>query len=162
MIHQATFGAGCFWGIEQAFCKLKGTTTCVGFMGGSTKNPSYHDAPRGGHTEVIHIEYDPKIISFHELLKLFWTCHDPTQQKKIQYQSVIFYHTDRQQTEAIESKLKQEKNRGDGLATQILPAKTFYKAEAYHQRYLEKRSIPNMVEKVKNFALGDKSKREEP
>jgi len=151
-IDTATFGAGCFWGVEAVFRKSKGVlTTTVGFMGGNLKNPSYKDVctDKTGHAEVVQIEYDPKVISYEELLGIFWDIHDPTTVNRqgpdigSQYRSVIFYHNAEQEKIARAAKEKLEKSRRfKGLiATEIVPAKEFYKAEEYHQRYYEKQGI---------------------
>ncbi len=145
----ATFGAGCFWGVEAAFIKVKGVvSTKVGYMGGNLDNPTYEDVctDRTGHTEVVEVKYDPKKISYEELLDVFWNIHDPTQLNRqgpdtgSQYRSVIFYYDDFQRKKAEESKLKLEnigkfKNK---IVTSIEPAKNFWQAEEYHQKYFEK------------------------
>jgi peptide methionine sulfoxide reductase msrA/msrB len=151
-IDTATFGAGCFWGVEAAFRKAKGVlNTTVGFMGGHFKNPSYKDvcSDETGHAEIVQIEYDPKVISYEELLDIFWDIHDPTTINRqgpdvgSQYRSVIFYYNAGQETIARASREKLNKSgkfKGS-IATEIVPAKEFYKAEEYHQRYYEKQGI---------------------
>ena len=145
----ATFGAGCFWGVEAAFQKIKGVNnTSVGYMGGHLENPSYEDVctDKTGHTEVVHIEYDPSIVSYEKLLDLFWKIHDPTQLNRqgpdigSQYKSVIFYHNENQKQLAQRSKQNQEKlgNYDKPIVTEINEAKKFYKAEEYHQNYYKK------------------------
>ena len=143
-LEKATFGAGCFWHIEEEFKKLKGVVlTSVGFMGGDFKNPSYKDVCTGktGHAEVVHLEYDPKIISYEKLIEVFWNIHDPTTLNRqgpdigTQYRSVIFFHNEEQEKTANASKINLEKNK---VVTEIKPAKEFYKAEEYHQQYFEK------------------------
>ncbi len=142
----ATFGAGCFWGVEAAFRKLPGVVdTRVGYAGGHTKNPSYEEVCSGltGHTEVAEVTYDPKRISYDELLAVFWAYHDPTERQKAQYRSVIFYHTPEQREVAEKSK---QKLAASGkykrpIVTEILPAPTFYPAEDYHQHYSEKHGL---------------------
>ena len=137
---KATFGAGCFWKPEEVFGKVKGViSTAVGYMGGKTDNPSYGQVCGGstGHAEVVQIEFDPKIISYKELLDIFWKIHDPSQLNRQgpdvgeQYRSVIFYHNQEQKKLAEESKPK-------NAFTQIVPAKKFWRAEEYHQKYMEK------------------------
>ena len=147
---QASFGAGCFWGVEAAFRELPGVReTAVGYQGGDLKNPTYEDVCSGrtGHAEVVHVEYDPADTSYEKLLELFWAEHDPTTPNRqgpdvgTQYRSVIFYYTPAQKEAAEASKAKLEKNGHfrRPIVTQILPAPDFYRAEEYHQRYLEKR-----------------------
>lgn len=149
---KATFGAGCFWGVEAAFRKVKGVTdTAVGYMGGTLDNPTYPDVCSGntGHVEVVQIEYDPSQVCYEELLSVFWNMHDPTQLNRqgpdvgSQYRSVIFYHTPEQKAAAEESKARlQESGRYDRpVVTEIIPASTFWRAEEYHQRYLEKHGL---------------------
>jgi len=149
-MEKATFAAGCFWGVEETFRQLSGVVdTAVGFMGGSTANPSYREVCGGrtGHAEVVHLEYDPSRISYDALLDAFWSCHDPTTLNRQgpdvgdQYRSAIFYHTPAQEAAAHASKDRVE---GAGrfrrpIVTAIEPASTFWRAEEYHQRYLEKR-----------------------
>lgn len=146
----ATFAAGCFWSVEEAFREVKGVLkTTVGYTGGTTKNPSYEQvcSDRTGHAEAVEIEFNTNIISYEQLLDLFWNCHDPTQMNRqgpdegTQYRSAIFYHSDEQKKVAIISKQKLEKSGiwNASIATEIVPAGTFYHAEDYHQQYLEKR-----------------------
>lgn len=151
-VETATFGAGCFWGVESAFSKVKGVlNTTVGFMGGNLKNPSYKDVctDKTGHAEVVQIEYDPKVISYEELLDIFWDIHDPTTINRqgpdigSQYRSVVFYHNAEQEkiARALKEKLEKSGKFKGLIATEIVPAKEFYKAEEYHQRYYEKQGI---------------------
>jgi peptide-methionine (S)-S-oxide reductase len=152
-LQKATFGAGCFWGVEAEFRQLpKGVvSTAVGYEGGSMKNPTYRDVctDRTGHAEAVEVEYDPEEISYEDLLKVFWENHDPTTLNRqgpdvgTQYRSVIFYHTPEQQAAALASKEKLEKSGKyrRPLVTEIVPATTFYRAEDYHQQYLEKRGL---------------------
>jgi len=142
----ATFGAGCFWGVEAAYQKINGVIkTIVGYMGGTTKNPSYEDVctDKTGHAEVVQVQFNNKIVKYEELLDVFWKIHDPTQLNRqgfdigTQYQSVIFYHNEKQKILAEKSKNKQEKSKKQ-IVTEIVPAKEFYKAEEYHQNYLKK------------------------
>jgi peptide-methionine (S)-S-oxide reductase len=146
----ATFGAGCFWGVESEFRALKGVTaTWVGYMGGKTKDPTYKDVctDATGHAEVVHVEYDPKEIGYDQLLEVFWNGHNPTTMNRqgpdvgTQYRSVIFYHSDAQRLAAEKSKkeLETSKKWKNPIVTSIEPAKMFYAAEDYHQQYLEKR-----------------------
>lgn len=139
----ATFGAGCFWGVEQAFRETPGVVaTAAGYTGGTAPHPSYEQVCGGrtGHTEAVHVEYDPAQVSYEDLLKVFWTIHDPTWHSKTQYKSVLYYHTPEQQAAAEASKRAQEQA-GKRIETEILPAQTFYLAEDYHQQYYEKRGI---------------------
>jgi peptide-methionine (S)-S-oxide reductase len=149
---KATFGAGCFWGVEAAFRQLMGVTdTAVGYSGGTFKDPTYKDVCSGrtGHAEVVHVEYDPSQVSYEQLLDVFWENHDPTQVNRqgpdvgTQYRSVIFFYTPEQEAAARASK---ERLQSSGryrrpIATEILPAGEFHRAEEYHQRYLEKRGL---------------------
>jgi len=147
---QASFGAGCFWGVEAAFRELPGVReTAVGYQGGMKKNPSYEEVCTGrtGHAEVVHVEYDPAETSYEKLLELFWAEHDPTTPNRqgpdvgTQYRSVIFYYTPAQKeaAEASKAKLEASGQFRRPIVTQIVPAPDFYRAEEYHQRYLEKR-----------------------
>ena len=148
-LEKATFGAGCFWHIEEEFKKTEGVfSTCVGFMGGSLKNPSYKDVCTGatGHAEIVHLEYDPKVVSYEKLLEVFWKIHDPTTLNRqgpdigTQYRSAIFFHTPEQEKLAKLSKEELEKSGKykNKITTEITTAKEFYKAEEYHQQYFEK------------------------
>lgn len=150
MMEQASFAAGCFWGVEAAFRQIPGVVaTTVGYSGGTLANPTYEDvcAHMTGHAETVLVEFDPKIISFDQLLDAFWNCHDPMQVNRqgpdvgTQYRSAIFYHTPAQQAAAIASMDRLEKSGKlrRPIATEIVPAATFYRAEEYHQQYLEKR-----------------------
>jgi peptide-methionine (S)-S-oxide reductase len=149
---EATFGAGCFWGVEATFAEIEGVTdTAVGFMGGHAKDPSYEDVCTGttGHAEVVHVTYDPDRVSYDDLLDVFWQCHDPTSVNRQgpdigdQYRSVIFYHTPEQEVAAQASKqtLEASGRHGRPIATRIEPASTFWRAEEYHQNYLEKHGM---------------------
>ena len=149
---KATFGAGCFWGVEAAFRQIKGVKgTAVGFMGGARDNPSYEDVcyRKTGHAEVVEVEYDPALVSYDALLAVFWGNHDPTQLNRQgpdigdQYRSAIFIHSPEQLAAAEASKRQLETDGGyrRPIVTEITPAATFYKAEAYHQQYLEKRGL---------------------
>lgn len=149
---KATFGAGCFWGVEETFRQVKGVTdVAVGYEGGTLENPTYRDVctDRTGHAEVVEVDYDPEQVSYDELLNVFWNNHNPTTLNRqgpdvgTQYRSVIFYHTPEQQAAATASKerLEREGRFKRPIVTQIVPASTFYRAEEYHQRYLEKRGL---------------------
>lgn len=147
---EATFAAGCFWGVEQAFSGLRGvTSTCVGYAGGNFDNPTYEDVCSGatGHAEVVRVEYDPERITYDELLDVFWDSHDPTQLNRqgfdvgTQYRSAIFYHDAEQEAAARSSKAAQQASgahRGE-VVTEISAAGPFWRAEDYHQQYLAKR-----------------------
>ncbi len=146
----ATFGAGCFWGIEATFRRVPGVVdAAVGYAGGATPNPTYQQVctDRTGHAEVVQVSYDPAQVDYERLLEVFWNCHDPTQKNRqgpdvgSQYRSVVFYHDAEQEAEAQASK-----ERLDSLGrfrrpivTEIAPAGPFYRAEEYHQQYLKKR-----------------------
>ena len=148
----ATFGAGCFWGVEAEFRKLPGVkATAVGFEGGAFENPSYKDVcySNTGHAEVVQVTFEPSEISYEELLHVFWENHNPTTLNRqgpdvgSQYRSVIFTHTDEQANIAHKSKAEFDATGtySAPAVTQILPAETFYIAEDYHQQYLEKRGL---------------------
>lgn len=150
MTEKATFGAGCFWGVESAFGEIPGVVeTAVGYMGGTLDNPTYKDVctDRTGHAEVVQVTYDPARVSYEELLNKFWSLHDPTTVNRqgpdvgTQYRSVVFFHTPEQQKAAIA--VKEELGRSGKfrrpIVTEIAPAATFHRAEEYHQKYLEKR-----------------------
>jgi peptide-methionine (S)-S-oxide reductase len=149
---KATFGAGCFWHVEEAFRHLKGvTSTTVGYMGGTLKNPTYEDVctDKTGHAEVLEVTYDPAKISYNDLLSVFWDIHDPTTKNRqgpdvgIQYRSVIFYYTLEQKTAAETAKknLEQSRKYKKKIMTEITKATTFYPAEEYHQQYLAKHGL---------------------
>ncbi|MFC1780139.1 peptide-methionine (S)-S-oxide reductase MsrA [Patescibacteria group bacterium] len=139
----ATFAAGCFWGVEKAFSKVKGVvSTRVGYTGGQTIKPTYEEVSSDttGHTEAIEIKYDPSKVSYSDLLKVFWKIHDPTDitQVSTQYRSVIFTHNMEQEFEARDSKAEIEAKQKKVFHTEIVSASTFYKAEEEHQKYLQK------------------------
>ena len=149
-LEKATFGAGCFWGVEEAFRRVPGIKdTAVGFMGGTTENPTYEGVCTGrtGHAEVVQVTYDPEKVPYSKLLETFWDAHDPTTPNRqgpdigTQYRSVIFYHTPEQEAEARAS--KEEMDRSGRfrrpIVTAIEPAGTFWRAEEYHQQYFAKR-----------------------
>jgi peptide-methionine (S)-S-oxide reductase len=148
----ATFAAGCFWGVEEVFAKIKGVVeTRVGYTGGRTKKPTYEQVSSGktGHAEAIEIKFDPALISYEELLQIFWQNHDPTTYHRqgpdvgSQYRSAIFYHNQKQKESALKSKLDLEKSKkyDDKIVTEIVRATGFYPAEEYHQKYLEKKGL---------------------
>jgi peptide-methionine (S)-S-oxide reductase len=145
---KATFGAGCFWGVEAAFRQIEGVTgTRVGYSGGTLDNPTYEDvcSHTTGHAEVVEVTYDPEQVSYERLLDVFWGKHDPTQLNRQgwdigdNYRSAIFFHDEEQQEAATESKARAQANWSAPIVTQIEPAQTFWEAEDYHQQYLEKR-----------------------
>ena len=147
---KATFGAGCFWHVEALFRQVKGVqSTTVGYLGGSLKDPTYEDVCSGqtGHAEVVQVEYDPNVVSYDELLTVFWNNHDPTTLNRQgpdvgnQYRSAIFFYDEKQEATAKTSKEKlqsSDKFKGRKIVTEIIPASQFYKAEDYHQQYFEK------------------------
>jgi peptide-methionine (S)-S-oxide reductase len=152
MTEKATFAAGCFWGVEEAFRGIEGVIdTAVGYEGGKTQNPSYHDVCTDltGHAEVVQVEYDPAKVGYDKLLDAFWSAHDPTQVNRqgpdvgTQYRSAIFFHTPEQERAAKESKsrLTESRRYSRPIATEIVPAQTFWRAEEYHQKYLAKRGL---------------------
>lgn len=149
-LQTATFAAGCFWGVEEAFRQVKGVkSTAVGYTGGTFKNPSYEDvcSDMTGHAEAVQIQYDPREVSYEQLLEVFWSVHDPTTKNRqgpdigSQYRSMISYHTSEQEMLAKQSKENIERSGKfrNGIVTEIVQALTFYKAEEYHQQYYEKR-----------------------
>lgn len=147
-LETATFGAGCFWCVEAVFLQIEGVHSAVsGYTGGMTKNPDYQSVCTGttGHAEVVQIEYDSDVISFQELLEVFWHTHDPTTLNRqgndtgTQYRSAIYYHSDTQRSIAEESKAETDKSNlwDDPIVTEITPIEIFYPAEDYHQNYFE-------------------------
>jgi len=146
----ATFGAGCFWGVEATFRQMPGVVeTAVGYEGGKTDNPTYRDvcSHDTGHAEVVEVTYDPTQIAYTDLLNVFWENHDPTTLNRQgpdigdQYRSVIFFHSKEQEEAAKASKEAHAGSFKRPIVTQIVPAQTFYRAEEYHQQYLEKRGL---------------------
>jgi peptide-methionine (S)-S-oxide reductase len=148
----ATFGAGCFWGVEAAFRRVPGVTaTAAGYMGGHTESPSYQDicSDATGHAEVVQVEFDPARVSYEQLLEVFWTCHDPTQVNRqgpdfgSQYRSAVFVHDEAQRAAALQSRaaLEASGRHRRPIATAIEEARSFWRAEDYHQQYLEKRGL---------------------
>ncbi|HLK15855.1 MAG TPA: peptide-methionine (S)-S-oxide reductase MsrA [Fimbriimonadaceae bacterium] len=148
----ATFGAGCFWGVEEAFRTLPGVVrTSVGYLGGTLENPTYKDVctDRTGHAEVVEIEFDPEKVGYGSLLDMFWSIHDPTQKNRqgpdfgSQYRSAVFFHTPEQEAIATASRAAAQARFSRPIVTEITPASTFYPAEEYHQQYLLKRGLPS-------------------
>jgi peptide-methionine (S)-S-oxide reductase len=149
---KATFGAGCFWGVEVAFRQVPGVVDATaGYLGGTLPNPTYQDVCTGrtGHAEVVEVTFDPSRVTYEDLLDVFWNSHDPTTLNRqgpdrgTQYRSAIFYHDEPQKAAAEASK---ERLGATGrfprpIVTEITPTSTFYRAEEYHQRYLEKRGL---------------------
>ncbi len=151
-MEKATFGAGCFWGVEAAFRQVPGVVdAAVGYMGGTLENPTYQDVctDTTGHAEVVHVTFDPVLVSYQQLLDLFWEIHDPTTPNRQgpdvgrQYRSAVFFHSVEQESAAKASKenLQTSGQFRRPVVTEITPASTFYLAEDYHQRYFEKRGI---------------------
>ncbi len=147
---KATFGAGCFWGVEAEFRRLAGVkSTQVGYMGGTLEHPTYEDVctDRTGHAEVVEVTFDPQVISYRDLLEVFWNNHNPTTLNRqgpdvgAQYRSAVFYHSPEQLTEARASRDAAQTRFPRPIVTQIVPASTFWRAEEYHQQYLEKRGL---------------------
>ncbi len=150
MVERATFGAGCFWGVEAEFRKVDGVVeAAVGYSGGTTKSPTYKDVCSGttGHAEVVEVEYDPSKVSYEDLLEVFWKNHDPTTPNRqgwdvgTQYRSAIFYHSPEQKAVAQASKEKAQERFKKPIVTEITSASEFYRAEEYHQRYFEKNRL---------------------
>jgi len=147
---RATFGAGCFWGVEATFRRLAGVkSTKVGYSGGTLQNPTYEDVctDRTGHAEAVEVTFDPKVISYHDLLEVFWNNHDPTTLNRqgpdygTQYRSVIFFRSPEQEAQAKASRDAAQPRFSRPIVTQIVPAAEFWPAEEYHQQYLEKRGL---------------------
>ena len=151
-MEKATFGAGCFWGVEAAFRQVRGVvSTQVGYMGGHFQNPTYQDvcSHTTGHAEVVEVTFDPAKVAYADLLKVFWDSHDPTQLNRqgpdvgTNYRTAIFFHSSEQEAAARASKraLEQSKAYPKPIVTEISPAREFWPAEEYHQQYLEKRGL---------------------
>jgi peptide-methionine (S)-S-oxide reductase len=148
---KATFGAGCFWGVEAAFAALPGVTaTAVGYEGGSLERPSYKDVctDQTGHAEVVEVDFDPAVVRFEQLLDAFFSLHDPTTLNRqgpdwgAQYRSAIFFHSSEQEAQAqakIEQLTAEGRFKPKRIVTKVEPAQTFWRAEEYHQQYLAKR-----------------------
>jgi peptide-methionine (S)-S-oxide reductase len=150
LLEKATFGAGCFWGVEAAFRRLAGVkSTQVGYAGGKFDHPTYEQVctDRTGHAEVVEVTYDPAVISYHDLLEVFWNNHNPTTLNRqgpdvgTQYRSAIFFHSPEQEAEAKSSRDAAQSRVSRPIVTQIEPAPRFWPAEEYHQQYLEKRGL---------------------
>jgi peptide-methionine (S)-S-oxide reductase len=150
MLEKATLGAGCFWGVEATYRRLAGVKeTQVGYMGGKLKNPTYKDVctDSTGHAEVLEVTFDPKVISYHDILEVFWNNHNPTTLNRqgpdagTQYRSAIFYHSPEQEAEAKASRDAAQSRFPRPIVTEIAPATEFWRAEEYHQQYLEKRGL---------------------
>ncbi len=152
MSEKATFGAGCFWGVEATFRQIPGVlTTASGYIGGTLENPTYEDvcSDTTGHAEAVEVEFDPAVVSYESLLDTFWNNHDPTTLNRqgpdagTQYRSAIFYHSPEQKAaaEASKQRVSDSGKFARPIVTEITPASTFYRAEEYHQRYLEKRGL---------------------
>jgi peptide-methionine (S)-S-oxide reductase len=146
----ATFGAGCFWGVEAAYRQIQGVkSTRVGYAGGHTTEPTYRDVCAGdtNHAEVVEVTFDPTRVSYEELLDVFWANHDPTQVNRqgpdvgTQYRTVVFFHSPEQEKSAIASRDALQERISRPIATQIVKAEPFWEAEDYHQQYLEKRGL---------------------
>jgi len=151
-MEKATFGAGCFWGVEAKFREVPGVvSTQVGYAGGRKEHPSYQEvcSDTTGHAEVVEVTFDPTQVSYDELLTVFWKCHDPTQFYRqgpdfgSQYRSAIFFHTPEQEQTALVSRGKEDLSGRHRcrVVTEITPASTFWRAEEYHQQYLGKRGV---------------------
>ncbi len=149
-LQKATFGAGCFWGVEATFRQVPGVkATAVGYSGGTMDHPTYKDVctDRTGHAEVVEVQFDPAEVSYDHLLDVFWANHDPTTLNRqgpdwgSQYRSAIFFHSAEQEAAAKASRDKAQPLFKRPIVTQIEPAQTFWRAEEYHQQYLEKRGL---------------------
>ena len=149
-MQKATFGAGCFWGVEEQFRQMPGVvSTAVGYTGGHLANPTYKDVctDRTGHAEVVQVEFDPGKVSYDQLLNVFWENHDPTTLNRQgpdvggQYRSAIFFHSPEQEKAALASKEARQASVRKPIVTLVEPAKEFWIAEDYHQQYLEKRGL---------------------
>jgi peptide-methionine (S)-S-oxide reductase len=149
-LEKATFAAGCFWGVEATFRSFAGvTSTQVGYIGGAMDNPTYKEVctDRTGHAEAVEVTYDPKVISYHDLLEVFWKNHNPTTLNRqgpdvgTQYRSAIFFHSPEQEAEARRSRDEAQAHFSRPIVTEIKPAPVFWRAEEYHQQYLEKRGL---------------------
>ncbi|MDY9926453.1 peptide-methionine (S)-S-oxide reductase MsrA [Methanosarcina sp.] len=151
-LEKATFAAGCFWGIEEAFRQVKGVAaTAVGYSGGNFKKPTYEQVCtlNTGHAEAVRVIFDPEVVSYKTLLDVFWKVHDPTTKDRQgpdvgnQYRSVIFYHSEEQKAAALTSKEELEKSGSfkNPIVTEIVPVSDFYMAEDYHQQYFEKKGF---------------------
>ena len=153
-MEKAYFAAGCFWGVEETFRQVPGVLdTAVGYMGGSTSNPTYEQvcSHRTGHAEAVEVSFDPSVVSYDRLLEVFWNAHDPTTLNRqgpdvgSQYRSAVFFVSPEQEARALAAKrrLDESGKYRRKVVTEISPAKEFYRAEEYHQQYLEKRGMPS-------------------
>jgi len=158
---KATFGAGCFWGVEAAFRRIDGVSqTRVGYAGGGVENPSYEQVcrDRTGHAEVVEVTYDPELVPYEQLLAIFWAEHDPTQLNRqgpdvgSQYRSVIFVHDEEQRLAAEASRDRIGRQLSRPVVTQIEDAPPFWEAEDYHQQYLEKRGLASCTTRLAHVA----------
>ena len=149
-LETATFGAGCFWGVESTFRCVRGVvSTSVGYMGGTLARPTYEDVCHRdtGHAEVVQLQFDPLAVTYGQLLDIFWSNHDPTTLNRqgpdvgTQYRSVIFFHNAGQEEAALTSMDRWRPRFGQPVVTQVVEAQPFYRAEEYHQQYLEKRGL---------------------
>ena len=149
-LEKATFGAGCFWSVEKLFCDTEGVYLAqAGYMGGTTDTPTYKEVCSGttNHAEVVDLYFDPKKISYLDLLAIFWENHNPTTLNKqgvdrgTQYRSVVFYYNQQQQKQAEQLKIAQQVHFKNDIVTQIVPSEKFYRAEEYHQNYLKKNKL---------------------
>lgn len=158
---KATFAAGCFWGVDELFRHVKGVkSTAVGYTGGNFENPTYQDVCSGktGHAEAVQLEYEPSEVSYDELLMIFWNNHNPTTPNQQgpdigeQYRSAVFFHSTEQETAAktLKEKIRSAalKQFGKEIVTEIVSASTFYRAEEYHQRYLEKNGLAQCSSRI--------------
>ena len=161
MEKKATFGAGCFWGVEAAFRRLDGVTkTRVGYAGGGVDHPTYKQvcSDKTGHAEVVEVTYDPKKVPYEQLLAVFWAEHDPTQVNRqgpdvgSQYRTVIFVHDEEQRAAAEASRARVQERIGRPVATRVEDAPPFWEAEDYHQQYLEKRGLASCTARLAGAA----------
>jgi peptide-methionine (S)-S-oxide reductase len=146
-LQRATFAAGCFWGVEAAFREIEGVvSTSVGYTGGRTLDPSYEQvcSDTTGHAEAVDVWFDPDLVSYDDLVNVFWSIHDPTSRNRqgwdfgSQYRWAIFFHNAEQEERAIASRDERQRSAARSIVTEIVPAPAFYDAEDYHQRYYEK------------------------
>ena len=153
-MEKAGFAAGCFWQVEETFRRVPGvTSTTVGYTGGEKPNPTYGEVCSGatGHAETLEVEYDPEQVRYEQLLDLFWEVHDPTQMNRqgpdvgTQYRSAIFFYSPEQETAARTSRDAVQARSSKQIVTEIVPASEFYRAEEYHQRYMEKRGAASFA-----------------
>jgi len=153
-MEKAMFGAGCFWHVEEVFSGIPGVvSTQVGYSGGATENPSYEDvcSQSTGHAEVVEVTFDPSFVSYQDLLRHFWSCHDPTQLNRqgpdfgTNYRSVIFFNSEEQRIGAEKSRTLEDASgrHRRSIVTEIKPAGKFWRAEEYHQKYLARRKGKN-------------------